>query len=134
MLVPLQRSSMFLPGAIVVVWPRRRKRPLSNTWVSRDWPFPPPSFSLGWRTFTRFPPGLMRFSPTSFLRLACWQAPGYTESREGSKINKDNKGKSQHFLCYCSISLDRNSRGSEGCSVCSSGELLFVFPPSCNNS
>lgn len=74
--LPLQRSSIFFPGVRLVLWPRRTKRPLSKTWVNRDWPFPPPSFILGCLSLTRLPPGLMRFSPASFLRFTCWQAPG----------------------------------------------------------
>lgn len=100
MLLPLQRSSMFFPGGRFVVCPKRRKRPLSKTWVSRDWPFPPASLGLGCRTFTRFPPGLMRFSPTSFLRLTCWQSPGYTQEKEkggrgARNNNEENKDKSE---------------------------------------
>lgn len=89
--LPLQRSSMFFPGVTVVLWPRRTKRPLSNTWVNRDWPFPPPSFILGCLIFTRFPPGLMRFSPASFLRFTCWQAPKYTkaERKEGELESRE---------------------------------------------
>lgn len=98
MALPLQRSSMFFPGVRVVLGPRRTKRPLSKTWVNRDWPLTPPSFSLGCLIFTRFPPGRMRFSPTSFLRLICWQAPGNSQAQrkqgereERGKNIKDNK-------------------------------------------
>lgn len=130
MLLPLQRSSMFLPGGRFVVWPRRRKRPLSKTWVSRDWPLPPPSLGLGCRTFTRFPPGLMRFSPTSFLRLTCWQSPGYTQEKEkggGEQEEIMKKTKISQISYYCSESADLipgwDSRGSDwwgtvSCSLC----------------
>lgn len=89
---PLQRSSTFLPGVRVVVWPRRRKRPLSRTWVSRDWPLPPPppSLALGGLVLTRFPPGLLRFSPASFLLLACWQSPGQAEEHRGGVRGANN--------------------------------------------
>lgn len=98
--LPLHRSSMFLPGVREVLWSRRTKRPLSKTWVNRDWPFPPPSFSLGCLILTRFPPGLMRFSPASFLRLTCWQAPGYAEAqREGSGA----KMKSHKIISYSTM-------------------------------
>lgn len=112
--LPLQRSSMFFPGVRVVLWPRRRKRPLSKTWVNKVWPFPPPPFSLGCGCgiFSLF---RMRFSPMSFLLLTCWQAPGYTEAqrKEGrleGKEHKYYKDKSQsHQLLYYGSILHRNS-------------------------
>lgn len=107
--LPLQRSSMGFPGVMVVVWPKRVKRPLSNTWVSRDWPFSATSFTFGYLSFTRFPPGLMRLSPMSFLFLSCWQEPESEQRcRKGGKYTKLSVG-------LQNLSRRRNSPG-QGCS------------------
>lgn len=97
--LPLQRSSMGFPGIMLVVWPKRVKRPLSNTWVSRDWPFTATSFTFGYLSFTRFPPGLMRLSPMSFLFLSCWQEPE-SEQRRRKEEN------TQNYLLVCKISVE----------------------------
>lgn len=108
-----------------MLWPRRRKRPLSKTWVSKDWPLPTPSFGFRGR-FTRFPPGLMRFSPISFLRFNCWQSPGYTEAKE--RGGKEKYHKKIRRLQQQQKRSQSQTHGGQ-CSLCSSRELLFVFPP-----
>lgn len=89
---PLQRSSMFLPGVRMVLSPRRRKRPLSRTCVSSDWLLSFLPFRLGRRILTRFPPGRVRISPTSFLLFNTWQAPAEAERREQKEPpSRDNR-------------------------------------------
>lgn len=106
MALPLQRSSMFLPGVRVVVWPRRTNRPLSRTWVNKDWPLPAVSLTLGGLTLTRFPPALLRFSPASFLLLACWQATGRNRGKDEVRGGK-NLSQNHDFFLNCGSNLYR---------------------------